>query len=240
MSPPAITTILAAVEGARGRTSLLLLTIAILIIALLVRRIRKGGFTVAVVGICVACAAAWLLLVTHFRLARQAPHSIVSVTREGPESFLKTPYHAETSILVDKGGGRLMSRSAVRTLEEDSPCPSLALARPVDRESSDCGDARAGQRSPPQPPSARRPGFPAFGQWQQKWLGRHWQPELSRRHIPPLWTVISGVVLAVMIYLAYLFLDAGTRGQFTWPLRLFAVLAFVGICVFLVLCGCGF
>jgi hypothetical protein len=53
------------------------------------------------------------------------------------------------------------------------------------------------------------------------------------------WTIVSGIALAAMIYLAYLFLDAGTRGQFTWPLRVFSVVAFVGICVLLVLYGRG-
>ncbi len=47
-------------------------------------------------------------------------------------------------------------------------------------------------------------------------------------------------LLVAMIYLAYLFLDSGTRGQFTWPLRIICAIAFVGICGFLVAMSNGF
>lgn len=46
-----------------------------------------------------------------------------------------------------------------------------------------------------------------------------------------VWTVILGGAITVFLYLAYLFLDAGTRGHFTWQLRIISILAFVGICV---------
>ena len=45
------------------------------------------------------------------------------------------------------------------------------------------------------------------------------------------WTLLMGVAIAAFLYLSYLFLDAGTRGHFTWQLRVISVLAFVGICV---------
>ena len=42
----------------------------------------------------------------------------------------------------------------------------------------------------------------------------------------------SGAV-AVLITLAYLFLDAGTRGRYTWPLRFGSIAVFAGFCVLL-------
>lgn len=46
--------------------------------------------------------------------------------------------------------------------------------------------------------------------------------------LPSLLTALSiGAFLAV----GYVFLDAGTRGQFTWPLRIVSVVAFAAICV---------
>ncbi|MFQ5490069.1 MAG: hypothetical protein ACE5GE_05040, partial [Phycisphaerae bacterium] len=56
----------------------------------------------------------------------------------------------------------------------------------------------------------------------------------ARGDIPGAWTAVSALALGVMVYLAYLFVDAGTRGQFTWRLRFFSVAAFVGICALLV------
>lgn len=46
-----------------------------------------------------------------------------------------------------------------------------------------------------------------------------------------VWTAILGGAIILFLYLAYLFLDAGTRGHFTWQLRIISVVAFVGICV---------
>ena len=67
------------------------------------------------------------------------------------------------------------------------------------------------------------------------WLGQCWSLPRSG-----LWMAICAATLAAMIFLAYLFLDSGTRGQFTWPLRIFAVVAFVGLCVMLVVLRPGF
>ena len=43
-------------------------------------------------------------------------------------------------------------------------------------------------------------------------------------------TGVSLVLLSILVYLAYLFVDTGTRGHFTWTLRIATVAAFVGIC----------
>ena len=43
-------------------------------------------------------------------------------------------------------------------------------------------------------------------------------------------TGVSLVILSILVYLAYLFVDTGTRGHFTWTLRIATVAAFVGIC----------
>jgi predicted RecB family endonuclease len=43
-------------------------------------------------------------------------------------------------------------------------------------------------------------------------------------------TLLSALALGMMVYLAFVFVDTVARGQFTWTLRIAAVLAFVGIC----------
>ena len=45
--------------------------------------------------------------------------------------------------------------------------------------------------------------------------------------------LLAGAIL-VLLYLGYVFLDAGTRGHFTWQLRIISVLAFIGFCVAIV------
>jgi hypothetical protein len=59
------------------------------------------------------------------------------------------------------------------------------------------------------------------------------RPQVQREWPRNLWAAVSVVVLGVMIFLGYLFLDSGTRGQFTWTLRIAAVVGFVGICILL-------
>jgi len=65
-------------------------------------------------------------------------------------------------------------------------------------------------------------------------------PPAPRSRLPLPWTVVSVAALAGMIYLGYLFLDAGTRGHYTWTLRAVAVLGFAGICAALVMLHLGF
>lgn len=45
--------------------------------------------------------------------------------------------------------------------------------------------------------------------------------------------LLAGAIL-VLLYLGYVFLDAGTRGQFTWQLRIISVLALIGFCAAIV------
>ena len=45
--------------------------------------------------------------------------------------------------------------------------------------------------------------------------------------------IASGGAVAILITLAYLFLDAGTRGRYTWPLRFGSIAVFAGFCVLL-------
>ena len=89
---------------------------------------------------------------------------------------------------------------------------------------------------PPAPPPPRLPPEPRSAAE----LIQQQKPAPHPARLAPHWTLVSAIALAAMVYLAYLFLDAGTRGQFTWPLRIFSVVAFVGICIFLVLYGRGF
>lgn len=41
---------------------------------------------------------------------------------------------------------------------------------------------------------------------------------------------VGGLIILAFLYIGYLFLDAGTRGQFTWTLRIISIVAFFGIC----------
>lgn len=43
-------------------------------------------------------------------------------------------------------------------------------------------------------------------------------------------TGVSLAALGILVFLAYVFVDTGTRGHFTWTLRFLTVTAFVGIC----------
>lgn len=51
----------------------------------------------------------------------------------------------------------------------------------------------------------------------------------------PLWikTVFAGGALALLLTLAYLFLDAGKRERYTWSLRFGTAIVFAGLCVLL-------
>lgn len=62
-------------------------------------------------------------------------------------------------------------------------------------------------------------------------------PRRSRvRHLPVgiallLPSLLTALSIAAFLAVGYVFLDAGTRGQFTWSLRIASVVAFAAICV---------
>ena len=41
---------------------------------------------------------------------------------------------------------------------------------------------------------------------------------------------VAGLIVVAFLYIGYLFLDAGTRGQFSWTLRIASIVAFGAIC----------
>ena len=43
-------------------------------------------------------------------------------------------------------------------------------------------------------------------------------------------TTLTMLALGILVYLAFVFVDSGTRGHFTWTLRIAAAVAFVGMC----------
>ncbi len=45
------------------------------------------------------------------------------------------------------------------------------------------------------------------------------------------WTLFSSFILALVVFLLYSFLNAGTKGHFAWPLRLISVAAFILLCL---------
>jgi hypothetical protein len=44
------------------------------------------------------------------------------------------------------------------------------------------------------------------------------------------WTILTALAVAAFLYVGYVFLDAGTRGHFTWSLRLVSIVVFAAIC----------
>jgi hypothetical protein len=52
--------------------------------------------------------------------------------------------------------------------------------------------------------------------------------------------VLPVAALGAMIFLAYLFLAPGRPGLPTWTRRIFSVVAFVGICILLIVLRPGF
>jgi len=52
---------------------------------------------------------------------------------------------------------------------------------------------------------------------------------LKKLHPNVLWTVVTACAIGALMFVGYIALDAGTRGQFTWPLRVLSVLCFGAI-----------
>jgi len=55
-------------------------------------------------------------------------------------------------------------------------------------------------------------------------------PRILRKLSPKVvWSVITACAIAALMFVGYIMLDAGTRGHFTWPLRVLSVLCFGAI-----------
>jgi len=50
---------------------------------------------------------------------------------------------------------------------------------------------------------------------------------------PAIKTIFAAAALVICLALAFLFLDAGRRGRYAWPLRFGTVIVFAGLCVLL-------
>lgn len=59
---------------------------------------------------------------------------------------------------------------------------------------------------------------------QKPWLG-HWR--IIRGGL--VWNLVTALSIAALLFVAYVFLDASTRGHFTWSLRILSALVLVGI-----------
>ena len=46
---------------------------------------------------------------------------------------------------------------------------------------------------------------------------------------------VAALIAVAFLYIGYLFLDAGTRGQFSWTLRIASIVAFGVICALVAL-----
>jgi len=232
--------------------ALLMLAVTVVVLALLIRRMGLAGLIASIVGVCAICALALLFMPARRQHGLLATvESPVRIPGGGLHIALASPCNdyegcddceeCDTTELVVETG----MHHGPYTLPYTAP---HAVARSA---STAAADVQAGQTEyriystqettvfdSSQGPAAPRPPtlFPSKSR-QAPWpRGAAYQPE---RALPVSWTVVSAAALAAMIYLAYLFLDAGTRGQLTWLLRLFSVVAFLAICGFLVLYGRG-
>ena len=97
---------------------------------------------------------------------------------------------------------------------------SVAAAQ-AEAESADCDDESTGQMI--QSYNTEAPSPAADRRWP---VGRAVEQTSWR-------TPLSAALLAGLLVIAYLFLDANTRGHYTWPLRVGSAIAFAAICVFL-------
>ncbi|MCH7813261.1 MAG: hypothetical protein IID40_04490 [Planctomycetes bacterium] len=206
--------------GGFGMLMLLALLGAALVIVLLAvalgRRLRSG-----LLSVLVACAigggAVCLLLAGGPGRVARTPSASVTVATSSPDGRFAITEAGTSGVTI------LRSR---RTLEWEGPVTiTVPVQGPIAVESQ--------VTAPPTPLAETAPWPPG--------RPRTMPHDRTRVQVerPGIRTVLAAVVLAVMIFLAYLFLDSGTRGQFTWPLRIFSALAFVGICVALALFGHG-
>ncbi|HUU82713.1 MAG TPA: hypothetical protein VM243_04335 [Phycisphaerae bacterium] len=204
-----------------GLPALTLITIPVVLIALLVWRFRRGGLAVLVVGTCMLCA----LLVLFLAPARR--HISQRLRHLEPTTYT---IHSYSTAMPEPDWDQVADQDCCES-DDTGPCDELPECDELRKRGSSAVarvNAVPAPRVPPAPlarATAPRPG------------GKH---SLHGERLPLHWTLVSGLALAAMIYLAYLFVDSGTRGHFTWPLRIFSVLAFVAICVFLVFYGRGF
>lgn len=245
-------------------TVLIAVIIALLVWRLaLSRRLGGGGWIAAIVGICAMCAMAFLFMPAGRSHAPRAPWVVASpksgTNRATIESPVRVPGAGVSFALAqpcddcDDCDDCDSTELVVETHEYHGPYTSPSNRHQVVGRSASAGTAdvqsepgeyrisRTRETSvviqgegpvaprPPAPVRATSPRAP----WQR---GAAYE---RGRALPVSWPVVSAAALAAMIYLAYLFLDAGTRGQFTWLLRLFSVVAFLAICGFLVLYGRG-
>jgi len=46
-----------------------------------------------------------------------------------------------------------------------------------------------------------------------------------------VWNLVTALSIAAFLFVGYVFLDASTRGHFTWSLRILSMLVLVGVFV---------
>lgn len=232
---------------------LLVLAVGAVMAILLLKRLGLRGLITGitiVVGTCFALGLIAFLWLSQARRASSDSQVMVVSARQGqawvglskaPRSGctdqvinIETTAEGETTLVVL--GESASVQGALPPVRVKEPVPGPACEPPEYLQARN--RARTGSAEvagPPPSPTERRSSMgrvpaPARAPRDAAWLS----PML-----PLPWSVISAVALAAMIYLGYLFLDAGTRGQFTWLLRLFAVVAFATICGALLLAGRG-
>ncbi|MHC4609875.1 MAG: hypothetical protein ACYS7M_05960 [Planctomycetota bacterium] len=240
----------------------LLLAIGAVLTVFLVKRLlgasRHAG---TALGIGLTIAVMWGLVAfmrsASHRRARSAESTVIFADRDGQRSLSQYDFPDEGSHYARVGvrdavspeaqvqvrvptddlkvrGGR--SSSDVVSEEPGPACEPAEYLRARSGAAAAAAETAPDPAPPDEPtaviltPGARR-AAPRAIPAARGWLG--WS-------VPLPWAILASAALAAMIFLAYLFLDSGTRGHFTWPLRIFAVVAFVGLCGALLLVGLAF
>jgi len=231
--------------------TLVLLAGGVVIGALLVKHLGARGVLRVILGVGVVFSVVVFVLPRYFHRTRAAPQTVAFTVQDGQHSVVISSVSepsgcnekVELRATADENMERALLSERQMVYVGSSPSEGKQeVAGPAceppeyisARDSATPGSV--GGHPPPVTPRATTapapmPPNPARAPWTPGWLS-------GAFYLP--WAILSAVALAAMIYLAYLFLDSGTRGHFTWPLRIFAVLAFVGICLALTLARRGF
>jgi len=221
--------------------------VAALVFLALVGRSRQGGSTawilvsVVVVGVCAAALraperfgtgrwhgtlsvdrrpsreAAEALVRETGRQVRQALAPLVGPDADAPAGSADAPgkldIHTFVALTLDE------VRKFTERRQSEAFTRASAAVRARLSDAAERGRRVEGVRIPRAPVVARVAPVPAFS------------PEPPSTLLRRPWGVFQALVVALFLYVGYVFLDASTRGQFTWKLRILSAMAFATIVI---------
>jgi len=209
----------------------LLFVVALIVVLVRMRRSWLGAVLLAMLGL--ACFSLFVFAPARARRLGVLPPRPPMAWRVAPSGRSGEPVprrsaYTETSVAQD-GLQRTLTASAGFGGDEDPAGEGDSDSAGSANVADAFAETSAAVSTVERPLSAATPAYAPMP-----------APPAPRSRLPLPWTVVSVAALAGMIYLGYLFLDAGTRGHYTWTLRAVAVLGFAGLCAALVLLHLGF